>query len=270
LEDAVKGRLIFVHSVRQVFGNMAEALRVSGLLYVVQFAISVTLGLSAVKVLSAAGSDQTAAMGAMQTLFGPALIVAVVVIVFDLWIAVAWHRYVLLNEPGRGLLPALRAGRMAGYFGKGFLMVAILVLPALVVGQIGANLADALAPVAKGTEPGLMHVALSVLGQVAAQTIFGGLAFRLATVLAGVALAPGQGLFDGWAATAGETRALEGLAFLCAVCLAASDLFHTYVLPDSLTVQLAFGFFEQWAITMVGISILTTLYGHYIEKRPLV
>ena len=25
-----------------------------------------------------------------------------------------------------------------------------------------------------------------------------------------------------------------------------------------------------WLVTMVGVSILTTLYGHYIQKRPLV
>lgn len=26
----------------------------------------------------------------------------------------------------------------------------------------------------------------------------------------------------------------------------------------------------SWVSTMVGVSILTTLYGHYVEKRPLV
>jgi hypothetical protein len=26
----------------------------------------------------------------------------------------------------------------------------------------------------------------------------------------------------------------------------------------------------NWLVTMVGVSILTTLYGHYIEQRPLV
>ena len=37
-----------------------------------------------------------------------------------------------------------------------------------------------------------------------------------------------------------------------------------------LALQIAYNFVAQWVITMVGISILTTLYGHYVQKRPLV
>ena len=29
------------------------------------------------------------------------------------------------------------------------------------------------------------------------------------------------------------------------------------------------GFLSQWLVTMVGLSILTTLYGHYVEGRAL-
>ena len=40
--------------------------------------------------------------------------------------------------------------------------------------------------------------------------------------------------------------------------------------PVGSLIASAWSFVSQWIVIMVGVSILTTLYGHYVEERPLV
>ncbi|MFD1807815.1 hypothetical protein ACFSHQ_05610 [Gemmobacter lanyuensis] len=40
----MKAWQIFVHSIRQVFGNLPEALQISGLIYLAQMAASIAMG----------------------------------------------------------------------------------------------------------------------------------------------------------------------------------------------------------------------------------
>lgn len=252
----MKGWQIFTHSVRQVTGNIGPAFRISGVLYVVQIAVTLLL----LRAMAPYGSAE-AAGAASGAFVGKALVAGLIVIVTALWIAVAWHRYVLREEASKGPLPPFRGDRMLAYLGMGLLVGLILIIPAMAAGAALGALAWSLA--------GPANLVVSLILQAVLQTLLGAFAFRLSTVLPGVALEPGHKIREGWDATAGEMGAFFALSFYCAVALLLIGLISLALQRFGLA-GLGWEVVAQWTVTMVGVSILTTLYGHYIEKRPLV
>ena len=273
----MKSWAIFRHSLRQVFRNLGGALRVSGVLYLVQ--ISLTLAIFGPIVLTKGVSAAQPVSGAQSG----ALIAAVIITVLTgLWIAVGWHRYVLLiEEPA--LVPKLHLDRVLGYFGKGILIGLVMVIPAIVAGFLMALVLAAIVSAAlKGQVisletviPLALQIELSLAALIIAVPVLA-IGLRLSSILPGVALKAGQPLFEGWAATAHEMGAFLMLAVLCVTGIFLLGLPEMlWPSPDhSLTLSAApiliYQVASQWVQTMIGVSILTTLYGHYIEKRPLV
>ncbi len=252
----MKGVQIFTHSLRQVTGNMPAAIRVSGLLYVVQFVVGV--------LMAPAATDQESLQLAMeqgQVSFGAILLSGLVTVLSGVWIAVAWHRYVL-REEGAGFLPVFLGGRFLGYFGKTLLIFLILLPIAAVLGVVATFL---LIPFAQFGSPlgilmvtgALVYLPLVVIG------------LRLSTILPGVALMPGQPLTAGWNATHGETANFVVLALLTLGMTLVVSVPSAFVFAPQSVPAILWNFAAGWFVTMVGVSILTTLYGHYIEKRAL-
>ena len=249
---------IFTHSVRQVYGNLGAALRITAVLYVVQWVIALTLGIAFGSRLSVAGTDQAAVLGVLQALFGPAILSFAVMMVADIWIAVAWHRFVLTGERSAGLVPLFEGRRMLGYFGA-------LLLLFLILGLMLAALTLLLPVVEK-----VWGSAAQTLALMAVQVVLGALAMRLSTVLAGIALEPGHALTEGWTATRGHMADFLLLSLICGALIAVAQNLGMALLSGMPMVYLAFIVVLQWVVMMTGISIITTLYGYYIEKRALV
>ena len=80
----MKGRQIFEHALRQVMNNLPAALRVSGVLYLVQAVIGLLLG---AQMMGAGMGGEMAMRGAAGGLLGGLISLAA-----GVWIAVAWHR----------------------------------------------------------------------------------------------------------------------------------------------------------------------------------
>ena len=165
-------------------------------------------------------------------------------------IAVNWHRYVLLNEPV-GWLPQVRMDRILAYFGTALLVGIITFVVATVIVLVAGAL---------GAIGWLIGIPLFVV-------VFA-LSLRLSTALPGAALGQGGGLSGSMAATTGATGTLIALTL---IYFGASILVGIVVgllsMIPLLGVLINLGF--QWIAMLVGLSILTTLYGHYVEKRTL-
>lgn len=251
---------IFLHSVRQVFGNLDGALRVSAVLTLVQAVLALTLGRSLPA--DQAAMEQMLQDGTFPT--GQFLGVLLVMILAWLWIVVSWHRYILLNEQP-SLVPVLRVDRMLGYFGKS-LLIGLMLLPLAFI--LGLLIGAAVFPLMQsGLHPGVILLAMVLVVYLPVGTV----GMRLSAVLPGVALQPGVPLMTGWDATRGATTTILGVVVLSvAGTLALNQLVQTlFPDPAGLAAILA-SVVVNWVTAMVGASILTTLYGHYVEKRPLV
>ncbi len=258
----MKSWAIVRHSVRQVIGNRGAALRISLLLYAVQVVVGLAMDRAMSRTAVGQGPDGADPMAAMQTLAGPGLLSALVALVAYIWIAVAWHRYVLTVEVSPGLVPEFNAARLLGYFGTFLQLMAIFSVAAASFAVLGSTVLAVASPAVANAILPLLPLIVILL--------FSGPGLRLATVLPGVALEPGHRLAEGWRATAGEGSTLYGVGLIWTVTLLLIRGISLAVIPDVWWIGLLWAIPVQWIEMMVGISLLTTLYGHYIQKRPLI
>lgn len=250
----MKGWHIFVHSVRLVMSNLEQAFRVSIVLYLVQVANQVQMFLNPLPVMTGPlGTDMPMVSPgfAVQT-----FLLGLISLMASLWIAVAWHRFVLKEEYPDGWLPKWHGAFMLGYLGRSILIGLAVSAGVLVVAI----------PVAAVTTvvPALWGMVSLILIGVGAY-----LFFRLAVILPAAALGEPLTLRDAWGATSGES---ETFVTLAALVVAASIL---VMLPSWVhnntgsLINLIYGLVVNWFVTIIGISVLTTLYGHFIEKRAI-
>lgn len=253
----MKGWLIFVHSVRQVFGNLDAALRVSGLLYLVQVAAQVLL---IGNLMDMSDADRRAMITAGEFPVFGFLLYLLIAAVTGLWIAVGWHRYVLTEERP-GLLPPFHADRMLGYLGKGLLIGLILIVPMVGLGLILALIGPAL------VQGGPM-ISLTILTLVVYLPI-GIIITRMSAMLPGAALRAGVPISAGWNATKDEFVPILVLTLASGLLLWLPQPIGALVFGRDNMLAFLWDTLVKWPILMIGISVMTTLYGHYIEKRAL-
>ena len=241
---------IFVHSVRQVFGNLPAALRISGVLFAVQAVASLAIG----------PLDPAAIETGEVSIVG-LLLVMVITLVSSLWIAVAWHRYVLLQEQPGAVVPAFRGDRVAGYFGYsvliGLILIPVAMMLGVVVGVVAASIVGPEPTLGAAIIVGLLvYVPLVMIG------------YRLSVVLPATALGEPLGLGAAWIATKDEAVTMLGLALISVACAIAVQVPVMFLLGDG-PLAIVWQISAQWVVVMVGASILTTLYGHYVQNRAL-
>jgi hypothetical protein len=248
----MKSWTIFTHSMRQVFGNLPAALRISGVIY-----LGMILLISLVVRAYLPRMFMMVQPGHGGELAGFVLSVSLIALAGSIWIGVAWHRYVLLVET-TGLVPPLRARRMLGYLGNSLLIAVILVILIGVPGFLMMRVAGS----------GGRSLAVAVLTAIWLAALV--ISLRLSTALPGSALGARQSIADAWRATSGSSLTILGLAIIVGVfswllSKAGQPFLRFGLVPFAVATAVT-----TWISMMVGFSVLTTLYGHYIEKRPLV
>lgn len=237
------GWQIFTHSVRLVWANRGVALRISAVLYIVSAVFQVwTQSLTVGDVIPGSGS------GFLD------LILAVVSLIIGLWIAVAWHRFILMEEIPRGFLPQWHGDRMAAYFGRS-IMIMLIMLGVIAVSSI---------PLVFGL-PSAVGGPVLVLGAIFAIFVF----YRLCAVLPSTAMGEPITLKESWAATDGITGTIIVLLICMIVCVMLMMVPAALLGAISPVLGIVYLVVAQWFVTMFGISIFTTFYGHFIEKREL-
>jgi hypothetical protein len=242
------------HSFAMLFRNLGNAARVSFgpilLAVLVVFLIATLLDVSAARIVF------DTARGTMSP--GVALAVLLIAVVFlfvSAWIAVSWHRFILL-EDYPGLLPALAGRPVWPYLGKtillGLLMI-VAMIPALIVTSLLSGLF--------GGSPAIF----SILG-IGLALYFSYIWLRLGLVLPATALGRPMGFTEAWRSTAPHANAILGTGALLIVINSGVALVST-LMPAAISLLL--DLVSSWITVMVGTSVLTTLYGVIVERRSL-
>lgn len=252
----MKGFQLFLHSLKQVFGNMGAALQISGLLYLAQVVALVVFGRQAMMTGMMGPGDRG------PDAVVPMIIVVVVTLVTSLWIVVAWHRYILRVEQA-GMVPAFHGSRILAYLGYSLLIGVILIVPAAVLGGLSGMIFQA------GMSGGMMPgIGLSLVAMLIVIVPILVISLRLSPLLPAAALGERLGVGAAWAATSGATLDFLALAVIAALGAFVLDL-AGLLFAGSMVLVMAWAVITGWIKMMVGASILTTVYGHYVEKRPL-
>ena len=250
---------IFRHSVRQVTGNWEAALRISAVPTLALFAVSFLLRSS----LARDAANMAAPPGPGELAGG--LLLVVLQAVIGAWIAVAWHRYVLLNEQPDGVLPPLHTDRLQAYIAR-MLLIGVITAGLFVLTAVAASLLGTLLGAGRGPGIGIGVV----LGLVVALGI-SVLLQRLSLLLPAAAVGKPASLRMAWDATRGQAGMFLMLSILWVVAAVV------VVLPGVLLMHLGLALLAtawqvavQLGLTLLFLSILTTLYGHFVERRALV
>ena len=257
----MKGVSILIHAIGMVTSNLGAALRISGVLMAIQFVLALVLGVQFIYL----GDDTSAMMMAGTYPYGSAALVMIVQTVSALWIAVAWHRFVLSEEQPGSVMPAFNGSAMLSYIVAGIIFVIIVVVVAIPFGILAGLLAAPM--MATGSGIGMMIGGLLLFVIVWIPVAY--VSYRISPILPSAALQSRIPLKEAWYATG-----TSGAAF---VVLAVTSVLAVWVigLPGLLLgyvssfLAFVWAFGVQWAVLLVGASILTTIYGHYVENRPL-
>ncbi|WP_170468251.1 hypothetical protein [Ruegeria arenilitoris] len=252
------GWQIFVHSVRMVFGNLKQVLQITvgpaliatGLIV----ALFMVTGIPLEAFDESADSLPDGISAASVTFFLFGLFAVIAAVVF--WIAVSWHRFILLEEYPGGIFPAFRFDRILAYFGRILLLGILMMIAWIPVGVVIAVLGETLLP---------LSIILTLAYGVFLIVCF----YRLSIILPAAAIGEPITLGEAWNSTtgvAGSILVLLVVAFLfqLLVQLVFSVLVFIPVLGILLTV-----FLGTLILPMISVSIFTTMYGVFIEKRQL-
>ena len=260
---------IFSQSVLRVFNNLGPAIRVSLVPYLIAVvAIGVLIG-SSVMALMQAGSDPAAMQAAFANNFPwlQFILCFVVGIVCFTWTAVAWHRYILLDETP-GWLPPFKGGRIWAYILR-TLLIALIMIPVALVSVIVLGLVGGLIGGGIGQANQALGVGVAFVFVLVAYVIIIVVAYRLYASLPGAAIDNGAGIGDGWRATAGTWGTMLMLAIITLVISLVCSFVIGWVTGMAPIVGIVLQLVYSWIAALVGVSIVTTLYGYYVQKRSI-
>lgn len=251
----MNGMDIIRHGIDMLLRNLSQALRISAGPFVLLFLATLVLaaiGLGAADVNPETGEiTGSIGGGALGGLIGLLL----GLLVFS-WVAVAWHRYVLLEERPAGLLPAFRSELVWPYLGRSVLIAVILIVAAIPLGLLlGLVFAAG------------QSVAATVIVGLVMWIVLGWLGMRLSLVLPARAVDKPITFGESWAATAPASGAIALVVVVLGVLNVLLSLLFAQVGAN--VVGTLLGLILQWFTTMIGLSVLTTLYGSLVERRQL-
>ena len=176
---------------------------------------------------------------------------------------VAWHRHVLLNEAPNLMVPG-RARQVLSYVGTGILvalviMVAMMILIAVASAMFGTYRIGTATDVTGLAILAIFYVAITAL------------VLRLVTALPGAALRHPKPIRTAWQGTSGHMGSFLLLGVLSMVLQAVVSLSASVIISvtGSTLVATMVWVVMSWGATMLALSVLTTLWGYFIEKRDL-
>ncbi len=246
-----KGWELFKHAVSMVSDNLMPAIRIS-LPWIVLCAVLVGVGAFVFANMMVAGAPFIQVLGTLGI-----VMVIVALIVIGSIIAIEWHRYILLDEMPRGYFQGWKKLNYRAYTMQmlkiTFFLIVISYFGAVVIVLVTPEATQFLVPV-------MMGVVLSF--------VF----LRMSIGFAGIALGK-RGINPG--ASWRLSKRFRGVLFVNAVLLTLLNALPEFLRgvlsgPTFLSfIPILLSLAILWFSMMVGVSLLTTLYGHYIEERPI-
>jgi hypothetical protein len=251
------------HAISSVRNNIAYAFRISWPWYAVLAPVVIVMVLLSYYLTDA---DPQANPG-INALID--LVRGLITMVAFASIAVNWHRYILLDEVPLGKDVFRLDDKTWRYFGNLLLIFLILLLISIGVG-IPIGVIIALAGNTRGYIIPLVLIVLIVV------PVAGIVTLRLSTRLPAIALGRRDfSLGDAWRATKNSNLPIllvflfEVFALVVALAIISIVSFFTGLISPTLQViiTIALGVAVNWLFTIFSITILTSLYGFFVEGR---
>ncbi len=256
----MQGWKIFTHSLGMVFNNLGAALKISLVLYLINSVVGIYFGSKYGDVLN--GMESGYLFLAPQGFWGAWFVTMLIGGITSLWIAVSWHRYILLEENPGTMLPPFNFERILAYFFTSILLGLIIAFVAMIVGMISGVILAGLVSLQNGPVLQLL-LQIMVMGPVI--YVF----YRLSLSLPAAALGQPVGIGESLKLTKPASGAIIQLMVIGLIAVGVLKLPSLFNSDPSSLLNLVYTHVIGWFIMMGSISVLTTLYGVYAEKREL-
>lgn len=251
------GYQLLRHVIAQVFGNLPQAARITLPLILIPTVILIvtntSLLLSTMQPMTMGDAPpQMPAINALGLIAG-----LIAGLIGWLWAAVAWHRFVLLEEYPTGPLPTFRGAQMTNYLGNSLLVFLVIMGAALALGLIVGIVTFALQSPSVGVALGIgLAFGLSWI------------ATRVGLILPAAAIGARLGVGESWKATAPVSGQLILPIFVIAL---GSTILSQGIVAIIGPTLLAFvlTMVVSWLQLLLNLAMMTTLYGNLIEGRQL-
>ncbi|MEY1557127.1 hypothetical protein AB3Y40_15965 [Yoonia sp. R2331] len=198
----------------------------------------------------------------MQTALLLILILLPLVVFVLSWVAVTWHRFVLLEEEP-GFFPALKNRPVWRYVWRLLQVGLIYVVFFFIMSFISSLI---VLPLVQLT--GSFFI-ITTLWSILINIIIGIIWFRLALVLPAASVGKPITISESVDATSDIGRTLIGVIIILSVLQIGLSYAIQSISFMSLSVADILSLVLQWFTLLLGISMLTTLYGHLVEGRDL-
>ncbi len=261
------GVQLFLHSLRMIFGNLGSAIRITipALVWIVLMTLWMISRFGTTFVMAEWGSAMPA--GQMSQVpegfwsFFPVAFIGGVIAL--LWTATAWHRFILLEEHPGALGPQFNGGAIMRYLISGLILSLAIFGAVLLFGFVGGMIVAVFA--VTGLPPLLVLILSGLLIYAPIIIIF----YRISPILPSAAIGERLSIGQAWNATRGASGTMLALALVTIVASVVLTLPLGLLAGTAPILGIAFQIAVQWVSSMFGISIMTTIYGHYVEGREL-
>jgi hypothetical protein len=245
---------IIRHAFLMVFRNFGAAIRISFPLF-----FFAGIGILAVPLLFAPETG----IGPGGVLIGGVLFLAEILAVAG--VAVGWHRFILLDERKTGLFSSFSQKQILPYLLKVVLVLLVVMVVAVLVYAVLVVLLFLTGFVVPGETPMTLFIIIYILLTMVVLWI----SSRISIVLPAVSIESDLSFGEAIAATKPYKLAALFVAIFGGI-FSANAMFLDYLMPsDALMGSLLITVIVNWFAMMLGLSILTTLYGVAVEGRSV-
>ncbi len=250
----------FKHAANSVKNNLPFAVHISWPVYVILVPIILV---GNILIYAMAGDNPKAALVPISMI--SALMTVATLIAFAI-IAVRWHRYILRDEVPPSLSPLTPEPAAWRYAGNVLLLVLIVIGCIFVV-------AIALALLSGGSE---VFTPSMIVITIIAAIFIGLIVMRLSVKFPAIAINRADfGFADAWRATSGNNFEFFGFTLLNSIIVMAATFavggISTALAALSPTlavgVEAVLEIGVNWILTIFSCSLLTSVYGYFVERR---
>lgn len=259
------GLAIIAHAIRMLIHEPGTTLRVilPGLAMVLLSTIAATVLVSDV-IAALSGSNANAILQIAPADVLLMLALGLTGLLGYALMAIHWHRHVLLNGPerARDLRPGWSV--IAFYIWRAITVALVQMLAAVPILTALTVLAGFTGWQATPGQTGSSMI-LGLLAGIA----FVWIALRFSITLPAAAMGQRMGLLQSWIVSAPMSGAILSVAALLSLINVATSVTLSLLLPGPGPAGLLLETCVFLAEGIIFVSVLTTLYGHLVEKRPL-
>ena len=238
---------LFNDAVAKVRDNISEALRFSGVIFIISVFVTSTINVALTGEISAPVIDPNTTEFATEDLLA-ALVNAIILFVIFAWVAIEWHRFALAGVRLPSILPNWKNSRFFSYIGNmillGVMIAMVVAFPfgilIAILSSIGLAGATAFLPIV------MLWVAYYVM-------------FRAGLVLPAAALDKPIKLSESMRLTGGLAGALWGLSGL-QLAVSFFGVIITSLMPEQSVVGVVISAAVNWFLVLLSASLLSSVY----------